>query len=103
MKNHNELISKWKKNDEFNKVYNRLEDEFALFDEMLKARKKSGLTQEQVAEKMNTKVPAVARLEASGGSKNHSPSLNTLRKYANAIGYRLVVKFVKKSNVQSHA
>ena len=63
---------------------------------MLAARKKEGLTQAQVAKKMGTKVPAIARLEASGGKKNHSPSLNTLRKYAKALGYRLIVKLEKQ-------
>lgn len=92
---HNELISKWKKDEKFNKAYDQLDDEFALFDEMLTARKKAGLTQAQVAEKMKTKVPAIARLEASGGKQNHSPSLNTLRKYAKAVGYRLVIRFEK--------
>jgi len=67
MSRHRDLISKWKKDDKFNAAYAQLEDEFALFDEMLAARKKAGLTQAQVAEKMKTKVPAIARLEASGG------------------------------------
>jgi transcriptional regulator with XRE-family HTH domain len=92
---HSELISKWKRDDKFNKAYAELEDEFSLFDEMLTTRKKAGLTQAQVAEKMQTKVPAIARLEASGGKHKHSPSLNTLRKYADALGYRLVIKFEK--------
>ena len=96
MGKHNELIEKWKKDGKFNKAYEQLEDEFALFDEMLAARKKAGLTQAQVAERMKTKVPAIARLEASGGRQHHSPSLNTLRKYANALNYHLVVKFEKQ-------
>lgn len=96
MKQHKELISKWKKDDKFNVAYDQLEDVFLLFDEMLAARKKAGLTQAQVAEKMKTKVSAIARLEASGGKHQHSPSLNTLRKYAAALGYQLVVKLVKQ-------
>ena len=95
MNKHHELISKWKKDEKFNKAYDQLDDEFALFDEMLTARKKAGLTQAQVAEKMKTKVPAIARLEASGGKQKHSPSLSTLRKYAKAVGYHLVIRFEK--------
>lgn len=96
MKKHDDLISKWKKDDKFNAAYRELEDEFQLFDEMLSARKKAGLTQAQVAKKMKTKVPAIARLEASGGKHRHSPNLNTLRKYADAIGYQLVIKLQKR-------
>ena len=93
---HNKLIAEWKKDPKFNAAYDELADEFELFDQMLAARKKAGLTQADVAEKMQTKPPAIARLETSGGKKRYSPSLNTLRKYANAIGYRIVIKFEKR-------
>ena len=96
MSNHDQLMKRWKADPKFQAAYDALDDEFALFDEMLAARKASGLTQAQVAEKMQTKVPAIARLEASGGKQRHSPSLNTLRKYAKALGYRLVVKLEKQ-------
>ena len=63
--------------------------------EQLKAgRKKAHLTQENVADRMDTQKPVVARLEAAGGKGKHSPSLKTLVKYANAIGYQLQVKLV---------
>ena len=96
MSKHHDLIAKWKKDEKFNAAYDTLDDEFALFDEMLAARNKAGLTQAQVAEKMKTKVPAIARLEASGGKHKHSPRLDTLKRYADAIGYRLVIKFEKR-------
>ena len=96
MSKHDQLMKRWKADPKFQAAYDALDDEFALFDEMLAARKASGLTQAQVAEKMQTKVPAIARLEASGGKQRHSPSLNTLRKYAKALGYRLVVKLEKQ-------
>ena len=97
MNKHDELISKWKKDDKFNKAYTQLENEFSLFDEMLAARKRAGLTQAQVAERMHTKTPAIARLESSGGKQKHSPSLKTLRKYAEALGYRLIIKLEKQN------
>ena len=37
-------------------------------------------------------VENVARLEAGGGSKRHSPSIATLRKYAEAVGCRLEIR-----------
>src|SRR5438132_14150323 len=72
--------------------YDAQAEEFALLDELLKARRRAGLTQAQVAARMGTKTPAVARLEAGGGSQRHSPSVATLRKYAHAVGCRLEIR-----------
>jgi len=69
-----------------------LDNEFALLDELLKARKNAGMTQAEVAQAMNTKPPAVARIESGGGSRKHSPSVETLRKYARAVGCRLKIQ-----------
>lgn len=94
---HDEMVANWKKDPEFRREYDALENEFALFDELLKARKNAGLTQEQVADRMGTKAPAVARLEAGGGSQRHSPSIATLRRYAEAVGCQLEVRLVARS------
>ena len=80
------------------KEYEALEEEFSLFDELLKARVKAELTQAEVAQRMGTKTPAVARLEAGGGNKRHSPSVSTLRKYAKAVGCDLEIKLVQKDS-----
>jgi len=69
-------------------------EEFAILDEILAARREAGLTQAQVAERMGTKAPTVARLEAALVSGKHSPSIGTLRKYAKALGKRLEIHFV---------
>jgi transcriptional regulator with XRE-family HTH domain len=67
-------------------------EEGVLLDALLKARQQAGLTQAQVAERMGTQAPAVARLERSLATGKHSPSVATLRKYAQACGKRLVLK-----------
>jgi transcriptional regulator with XRE-family HTH domain len=59
---------------------------------MLAARKKAGLTQADVAERMGTKTPAIARLERSLITGDHSPSIFTLRKYAEAVNCHLDIK-----------
>lgn len=66
---------------------------FAILDEMLAARRNASLSQAQVAERMSTKAPAVARLESALASGKHSPSLDTLRKYA-ALGKRVEMHLV---------
>ena len=75
--------------------YNAPEPEFSLLRGMLTARKKSGLSQSGVAKRMGTKPPAVTRLESSLSSGRHSPSIATLKKYADAVGYHLVIKLVR--------
>ncbi|KML62584.1 XRE family transcriptional regulator [Burkholderia cepacia] len=74
--------------------YDRLNrEEFALLDAMLAARREAGLSQADVAERMGTKAPAVTRLERALATGQHSPSIDTLRKYAAACGKRLVISF----------
>ena len=67
-------------------------EEGILLDALLKARQEAGLTQAQVAERMGTQAPAVARLERSLATGKHSPSLATLRKYVKACGKDLVLR-----------
>ena len=44
---------------------------------------------------IGTQPPAVARLERALATGKHSPSLTTLRKYAEACGKQLVLKLAK--------
>jgi transcriptional regulator with XRE-family HTH domain len=67
-------------------------EEMPMFDAILAARKEAGLTQAQVAERLGTKAPAIARLENALVTGSPSPSLATLRKYAAALGKRLEVR-----------
>jgi transcriptional regulator with XRE-family HTH domain len=80
--------------------YDKLEEEFALLDEFLRARTAAGFTQAEVAERIGTTQSAIARLES--GSGKHSPSLSTLRKYAHALGCRLELRLVKESAARSN-
>ena len=96
MKSHDEMVKEWKQDSAFQQEYDALEAEFLLFDELLNARKEAGLTQADVADRMGTKTSAIARLEAGGGSNQHSPSVATLRKYAEAVGCRLEIRLVRQ-------
>jgi len=93
VKTHDEMIEKWMKDPAFKAEYDALEEEYQFLREMLHARKRARMTQEDVAERMGTKAPAVARLEASGVREKHSPSVSTLRKYAHAVGCTLEIHF----------
>ena len=76
----------------------KLEVEFKLLHEMLVARKRLGLNQLQVAEIMGIKQTAIARLESSLSSGEHSPSLSTLKKYADAVGCHLDIRFIDNNS-----
>ena len=97
---HKAFLKNARKREGFSKAYNDLEEEYALIYEMLSARSKSGLTQEEVAELMGTTKSAISRLESAG---KHSPSLTTLIKYAHAVGCHLGIKFIPKSDPTIHA
>jgi ribosome-binding protein aMBF1 (putative translation factor) len=63
-----------------------------LLDALLKARQDAGLTQAELAKRMGTQAPAVARLERSLATGKHSPSLATLRRYIQACGRNLELR-----------
>jgi hypothetical protein len=56
------MVEKMLENEEVKSQYDALEPEFGLFDELLRARLRAGLSQSDVARRMGTKAPAVARL-----------------------------------------
>ncbi|RHX83618.1 helix-turn-helix domain-containing protein [Leptospira stimsonii] len=83
-KDFDSLLTKELKNKDFKKEYEVLSNEFTLAKEIIKLRKKRNLTQKDLAEKIGTSQPAIARIE-SGNYKNLSLSLiNRLAKALDA-------------------
>ncbi len=85
-------LAEAKRDEEFRAAYDALEDEFTALAALLQARKEAGLTQAQLAARMGIKQSALARIESSLASQKHSPTLATLRKYAEACGKRLEIR-----------
>jgi DNA-binding XRE family transcriptional regulator len=83
-----------KQDPAFAQAWDEQAEEFEALDSLLSARKRAGLTQAQVAERMGVKQSSLARVEASLTSRNHAPSLTTLRKYAQAVGCKLQLRMV---------
>ena len=93
MQTHDQLMKKLMARPGVRAEVDRLKrDESALPDAVLKARQDAGLTQAQVAERMGTQAPSIARLERALATGKHSPSVATLRRYVKACGRHLVLQ-----------
>ena len=84
-----DLHEKWLQDHDYRAEYEALAPEFALAMAVAQARIRADLTQEQLAELMETSQTAIARLE-SGRS---NPTTATLAKLAAATGTRLKIEF----------
>ena len=89
-----DLKKKELKNKDFKKEYDALEEEFTLAIEIIHLRKVNNLTQKELAEKVGTSQPAIARLE-SGNYKN--VSLSFIRRVASALNAIPVIHIKQKA------
>lgn len=83
-----DIKNQWMKDPKFRKAYENLELEYEIALELIQARLNSGLTQGEIAGRMGTTQPVIARLE----SGNMLPTIKTLCKYAHATGMHLHVR-----------
>lgn len=84
-----DLHKKWLREPRYREEYDALEEEFSLASALIAARARAGLTQEQLAKRMETSQSAIARLE----SGRTIPSGTTLKRLAKATGTRLRITF----------
>ncbi len=86
MSNLKQYVEKHKARDpEFAENYETGYLEFKIGVLLRQAREEAGLTQEEVAQKMNTKKSAISRIE----NRAEDVRLSTLGKYAKAVGKKL--------------
>ncbi|MBV8549155.1 MAG: helix-turn-helix domain-containing protein [Alphaproteobacteria bacterium] len=90
MKPIGDSAKEWMKRKSFRDAYNALEPEYAVVSALIEARVKANLSQKELAKRMKTTQPAIARME----SGRQVPSGATLLKFAKATGTRLQIKFV---------
>lgn len=84
-----ELKQRLLENPEVRAEYAEADVEFSLIEAMILARQQAKLTQAELAKKIGTTQSAIARLEAG----RNSPSIATLRRYAEATGHQLQIRF----------
>ena len=68
--------------------YRQAKEAFELAERVRQARERLGITQAELASRIGSTQPAIARLEAGGST----PSFDTLRRIAVALGLELVVE-----------
>lgn len=88
----NDLHKKWSKNPKYAKAFADLAPEYAVARAVIAARVLAGLTQEELAARMETSQSAIARLE--GGRTR--PTTETLARLAVATGTQLNISFSPK-------
>ncbi|WP_442915935.1 helix-turn-helix domain-containing protein [Leptospira sp. GIMC2001] len=87
------ILDKELKNKRVKKEYDALEKDFTLAKEIITLRKSMNLTQKELADKIGTSQPAIARVE-SGSYKN--VSLTFLNKLAEALNAEPIIHFKRK-------
>ncbi len=85
------------KDDAFKSEYDALEPAYIIAQSMLDARKETGMTQKQLAEKSGIAQADISKLENGNGN----PSVRTLQRLAEAMGMRLEICFEPKQTVSS--
>ncbi len=88
-----DLKKRWMTEPDFRKEYAKADEEFSIIEALIRARTEAKLSQTQLARRIGTTQSAVARLEGGGVS----PSLSTLRRYAEATGTRLHLELIPAS------
>jgi len=91
----NDFKKKALTNSEVKKEYDSLAPAYELRKKLIRLRRQAGLTQEEMAQLLNTKKSNISRLE--NVNSKISPKISTIEKYARAIGYNIDINFIPLS------
>ena len=90
MSDFNEFLNEQLKDPEFKAEWDALEPEHNIMMAIIRARKHSGMTQAQLAEKCGIAQGDISNLETGSGN----PTLNTLQRLATAMDMKLKLEFL---------
>lgn len=85
--NFEDLKKEWMKNPEFRREYEKLEPEFQIARQIIGARIKRKMSQQQLAIKVGTGQAVISRLEGM----NSKPSISLLTRVAQALGTKIQI------------
>jgi len=94
MTDFDEYVSEKLKDPLFRAEYDALEPEFTITQAMIEARKNSGLTQQQLAERTGIAQGDISKIENGTGN----PSLKTLKRLASGMNMKLKLEFLPVSD-----
>ena len=90
MSDFRKYLEKQLQNPDFKAEWDALEPELSIMQAVIDARKESGLTQQQLAERTGISQADISKLE----NGNANPSLKTLQRLASAMDKKLNISFV---------
>jgi transcriptional regulator with XRE-family HTH domain len=94
MTNYDKYIAEKLKDPEIKAEYDALEPEFTIIHAIIVARKSSGLTQKQLADRTGIAQGDISKIE----NGNANPSLRTLKRLARAMDMNLKLEFIPMQN-----
>ena len=92
---YNEFLEEQLRDPEFRKEYEALQPERAVTRAIIEARRQSGLTQKELAERTGIAQGDISKLE----NGNANPSIRTLQRLASGMGMTLKVEFIPRKAV----
>lgn len=94
-KNYRISLNEQMKDEEFKKEYDNLQTEFDIITSIVEMRNKNNLTQKELSALTGIAQGDISKIETG----NSNPSINTLEKIANALGYTVKLIFVPKEKI----
>jgi DNA-binding XRE family transcriptional regulator len=92
MKTYKQLKTELLKDKEIKRAYEKLGPEFSFIEMVISKRIKKGITQKELAEKINTRQSSISRFESGA----YNPSLTFLRKIADALDAKVKISLSEK-------
>jgi len=89
MTNFNDYLQEQLQDPEFREEYDALDTEFSFIQAMIDARRETGMTQKQLAEKTGISQSDISKFESGSGN----PSIKTLRRLAAGLGMKVKIEF----------
>ncbi|MCD8122011.1 MAG: helix-turn-helix domain-containing protein [Clostridiales bacterium] len=83
------LNEQLQQNPELREEYDALEPEFSFMQAMIDARRETGITQKQLAERTGISQGDINKFESGGGN----PSIRTVKRIAAGLGMRVKIEF----------
>ena len=97
MRTFNDMLNEQMQNEEFRQAFEAIQPEMDVIRAVVDARASLNLTQKELAERSGINQADISKIE--NGTRN--PSLNLLKRLADAMGMALKIEFIPKQQSSS--